>query len=89
MPAGVVVGFYEGAPPNGTKLGQGTTAKVLYPAESEAWCSRSPALMRRWSTGRPVYAVADDGMPPHPLWHECRTDNNTSTPVSAKCGTAQ
>ena len=33
----------------------------------------------------PVYAVADDGMPSHPSWHECRTDNNTSTPVSAAC----
>jgi hypothetical protein len=31
-----------------------------------------------------VYAVVDDGMPPH-TWHECRTDNNQSAAVSGVC----
>ena len=31
-----------------------------------------------------VYAVVDDGSPPHP-WHECRTDNNRSEDVEAEC----
>ena len=35
-----------------------------------------------------VYAVVDDGMPPHP-WHECRTDNNTSAVVDPACGIPQ
>jgi hypothetical protein len=86
LPAGVVVGFYEGSPPTGTLLGQGTTTKVLYPAESEAvtWTLVNPdqALL---TGAQPVYAVVDDGMPAHPSWHECRTDNNVSAAVSAKC----
>src|SRR5262249_35477149 len=36
LPAGVPVGFYQGSPPGGTKLGAGVTTKLLYPAESEA-----------------------------------------------------
>ena len=31
-----------------------------------------------------VHAVVDDGMPVH-AWHECRTDNNKSAEVSARC----
>jgi hypothetical protein len=90
LPAGVVIGFYEGTPPNGTMLGQAQTVTILYPAESEA----VPFVLTNPDQGlvsgtTPVYAVADDGMPPHPSWHECRTDNNTSAPVSAKCQTAQ
>ncbi len=86
LPAGVVVGFYEGTPPSGTKLGQGTTAKVLYPAESEVvtlmLTNPDQALV---SGAQPVYAVVDDGMPPHPSWHECRTDNNVGGPTYAGC----
>jgi hypothetical protein len=86
LPAGVVVGFYEGSPPAGALLGQGVTTKVLYPAESETVAltlvSPDQALL---SGASPVYAVVDDGMPVHPSWHECRTDNNTSAAVSAKC----
>ena len=87
LPAGVVIGFYEGAPP-GTLLGPAQTTTDLYPAQSEevvfTLTNPDPALT---SGTKPVYAVADDGMPPHPSWHECRTDNNTSVPVSAKCQT--
>ena len=32
-----------------------------------------------------VYAVVDDTKTPHPTWHECRTDNGTSTPIAAIC----
>ena len=90
LPAGVVIGFYEGSPPSGTLLGHAQTVTILYPAESEA----VPFTLTNPDQGlvsgtTPVYAVADDGMPAHPSWHECRTDNNTSAPVSAKCQTAQ
>jgi hypothetical protein len=87
LPAGVVIGFYEGAAP-GTLLGQALTTTVLYPAQSEAvvlTLTNPDAALT--SGASPVYAVADDGMPSHPSWHECRTDNNTSAPVSARCQT--
>ncbi|HVY45243.1 MAG TPA: VCBS repeat-containing protein [Minicystis sp.] len=87
LPAGVVVGFYEGTPPNGTKLGQGTTTKVLYPAESETvvlpLTNPDPAIVHGTTK---VYAVVDDTTTPHPAWQECRTDNDTSAPVSGMCG---
>jgi hypothetical protein len=90
LPSGVVVGFYLGQPGSGTLLGQSTTKSVLYPAEAEeltlALVSPDPGLL---SGATPVYAVVDDGMPAHPLWHECRTDNNTSPAVSAKCDSPQ
>jgi hypothetical protein len=85
LPAGVVVGFYEGSPP-GTKLGQGVTTKVLYPAESEAMVLAIATPDQGLVNGStPAYAVADDTTVPHPSWHECRTDNNDSGPVLAGC----
>ena len=77
---GVVVGFYEGAPPSGTKLGEGLTTQTLYSLGSEA-----VVLPLATVPSGNVYAVVDDGNPPHP-WHECREDNNISDPVSAECG---
>jgi hypothetical protein len=85
LPAGVSIGFYEGKVP-GTLLGYATTTLVLYPAESQAvtltLTSPDAALT---SGASPVYAVFDVGGAPHPSWHECNTDNNTSEPVSAAC----
>jgi len=85
LPAGVSIGFYEGKPP-GTLLGYATTTLVLYPAESQAvtlvLTNPDAALT---SGASPVYAVFDVGGAPHPSWTECRTDNNTSEPVSAAC----
>jgi hypothetical protein len=90
LPSGVAVGFYLGQPGSGTLLGQGTTKSVLYPAEAEevtlALVNPDPGLL---SGATPVYAVVDDGMPAHPLWHECRADNNTSSAMSAKCDSPQ
>jgi hypothetical protein len=86
LPAGVVVGFYAGKPPGGTKLGSMPTLLTLYPAESETLVLPLPNPPAGVTTGAtPVYAVVDDGSPPHPGWHECRTDNNTSAAVSASC----
>lgn len=78
VPAGVVIGFYEGDPQNGGVLmGQELTTKDLYPAEAEdvvlEWPNPSDAIKDGLVE---IYAVADDGMPDH-SWHECRTDNNT------------
>ncbi|HVY45486.1 MAG TPA: VCBS repeat-containing protein, partial [Minicystis sp.] len=77
--AGVVVGFYAGAPPSGTSLGQATTTKTLYPLTYE-----DVDLPLAQKPSEDVYAVVDDGMPPHP-WHECRTDNDVSKAVSPAC----
>ncbi len=86
LPAGVVVGFYKGAYPNGTLLGQMTTSKVLYPAESELLVLPLPAITPDVTTGLvPVYAIADDSMVPHPSWTECRLDNNVSASTSGAC----
>lgn len=86
VPPGVAVGFYAGDPAaGGTKLGSGATSKALYPAESEDVVlplASPPAEVTSGAT--PLYAVVDDGSPPH-AWHECRTDNNTSEPASGVC----
>jgi hypothetical protein len=85
LPAGVAVGFYQGAPPNGTLLGAGQTTKVLHPAEAENVTLPLPNAPAAVTSGTdPVYAVVDDGMAPH-TWHECRTDNDVSAAGSGKC----
>ncbi|MEO8796650.1 MAG: FG-GAP-like repeat-containing protein [Polyangiaceae bacterium] len=78
LPAGVVVGFYQGTPSTGTLLGRATTKTILYPAESEdvVFTGAPPNVS--------VYAVVDDGSPAH-AWHECRTDNDTSATASSSC----
>gem|GEM_PF-4838501 len=67
------MGFYYGAAP-GTKLGEAFTQKTLHPAEAENVTSGKEK----------VFAVVDDGMPPHTS-HECRTDNNVSEAVAGTC----
>ncbi|MDB5220561.1 MAG: Hemolysin-related protein RbmC [Myxococcaceae bacterium] len=79
VPAGVVVGVYAGVPPTGVKIGSVTTTRALYPAESE------PLELLLAIVPATVYTVVDDGAPPHPAWHECRTDDNTSAAVSTAC----
>ncbi|HEY8087270.1 MAG TPA: VCBS repeat-containing protein, partial [Polyangiaceae bacterium] len=86
LPAGVVVGFYSGTAPGGTKLGSLSTLLPLYPAESETLVltlTSPPAGIVNGTT--PVYAVVDDTTTPHPGWHECRTDNDTSADVAVVC----
>jgi len=86
LPAGVVVGFYKGNPPGGVPLGQATTTKALYPAESETLVLALPNASSDVTSGVvPIYAVVDDSMAPHPAWTECRTDNNVSAAVSGAC----
>ena len=79
VPAGVVVGVYGGVPSTGVKLGSVTTTRALYPAESE------PLELTLAVVPPTVYTVVDDGAPPHPAWHECRTDDNTSPAVGTAC----
>ncbi len=84
-----MVGFYEGAPPSGTKLGTGVTTQSLYPAASQNVVLQLPSPPAAIVNGQAtVYAVVDDGMPAH-TWHECRTDNDVSTAVSGKCNGPQ
>lgn len=80
VPAGVVVGVYSGTAPAGVKIGSVTTTHPLYPAETE------PLEFTTASPPGAVYAVADDGAPPHPQWTECRTDDNTGVAASVSCG---
>lgn len=88
VPAGVVVGFYEEDPAaGGTQLGTGLTTKTLYAAEAEDVVlplpNASPSVKNGTSQ---LFAVVDDGSPPH-SWVECRTDNNKSPPASGACTT--
>ncbi|MBW2456100.1 MAG: hypothetical protein JRI68_16395 [Deltaproteobacteria bacterium] len=81
VPPGVVVGFYEGDPAaGGTKLGEALTTQTLYSLGSEdvPFVPQSPVVEL-------LYAVVDDGSPPHP-WHECRDDNNVSEGTDPSCG---
>lgn len=82
VPPGVAVGFYEGQPGSGTLLGTEYTTQALYSLGSEDVILSLAAV----PAGR-VYAVVDDGNPPHP-WHECRTNNNVSDDVDPDCATA-
>ncbi len=90
LPAGVVVGYYMGQPGSGTLLGKSATTKVLYSAESEGVVlpidMPDPAITNGTVL---VYAVVDDTQVAHPSWHECRTDNNVSEPVSGACSVPQ
>jgi len=85
LPAGVTVGFYSGDPKGThTKIGSGATTIAIAPGGFDdvtlAWKASADYLAG--SLG--VYAVVDDGSPPH-TWHECDTDNDTSDVFYAKC----
>ncbi|NUP05105.1 MAG: VCBS repeat-containing protein [Polyangiaceae bacterium] len=80
---GVVVGFYVEAPGGGSPLGSVSTALTLYPLTYE-----DVVLPLDEVPTDGVYAIVDDGMPPHP-WHECRTDNNQSALVDPACAVPQ
>ncbi|MBK7828433.1 VCBS repeat-containing protein [Nannocystis sp.] len=77
VPAGVVVGFYEGDPDQGgTLLGTGATTKPLYPAEGQDVVLELQVLPAGFVDGsQPLVLIVDDGDVPH-SWVECRTDNN-------------
>jgi len=79
VPPGVVVGFYEGVPSAGNRLGEAFTTQTLYSLGSEV--VSLPLAAQPQSL---VYAVVDDGSPPH-TWHECRTDNNESDGTDPEC----
>jgi hypothetical protein len=73
VPPGVVVGYYDGDPTaGGVRLGEALTTQALYSLGYEDVFLRLTAVPAGL-----VYAVVDDGSPPH-SWHECRTHNNTS-----------
>ncbi len=86
VPAGVVVGFYEGDPAaGGTRLGEGVTTQALGPAESTDVAFAIPMPSAALTSGATqAYAKVDDGGPPH-AWVECRDDNNTSAGESGAC----
>ncbi|WP_146657980.1 FG-GAP repeat domain-containing protein [Enhygromyxa salina] len=77
VPAGVLVGFYDGDPAlGGNLLAQGMTTKTLYPAEAENVFLDANLVPQAIQDGdQDLWVVVDDGMPEHP-WHQCRTDND-------------
>lgn len=86
LPAGVVVGFYEGDPAGmSTKIGTGKTAAAIPPGGFElveiTW-DAAPTGYKTGSVG--VYAkVADEGTPISV--HECKTTDNLSKIFKNKC----
>jgi hypothetical protein len=87
LPAGVVVGFYLGAPGTGPLLGTTTTTQALYPAQSQVVTLALPTPPDALAGGTtPFHVRVDDTTEPHPAWTECRTDNNTSKAFLGACG---
>jgi hypothetical protein len=83
LPAGVVVDFFLGTPPGGTSLGQGTTTVPLGPAQAEQVVlplATPPPDLQNGTT--PAYARLS--VPPPTV--QCREDDDTSLPASARCG---
>jgi hypothetical protein len=83
IPAGVLVGFYQGAVGSGTKIGEARTTTTLYPAQSEVLrlVITDPAVR---ASLEQVHAIVDDETPR--ALRECRSDNNASPARSASCG---
>jgi CheY-like chemotaxis protein len=76
VPAGVLVGFYDGDPAGGgALLFQGMTQNTLYPAEAEDVVLDAMVPQAIQDGDQELWVVVDDGMPAHP-WHQCRTDND-------------
>jgi CheY-like chemotaxis protein len=76
VPAGVLVGFYDGDPAGGgALLFQGMTQNTLYPAEAEDVVLDAMVPQAIQEGDQELWVVVDDGMPMHP-WHQCRTDND-------------
>jgi hypothetical protein len=83
LPTGVQVELFAGTPPGGTSLATAATTIPLYAAQAELISIDLPAAPADVQSGAtPVYAVVS----PAAGTVECRTDNNTSMPVSAVCG---
>jgi hypothetical protein len=79
--APVDVGLYAGT----TSLAKAVTTRILYPGEAEDVVFTLTSVPPSVADGsQKVHAIVDDGAPAHP-WHECRTDNNRSADVSARC----
>jgi hypothetical protein len=77
VPAGVLIGFYDGDPEmGGSLLFQGVTQKTLYPAEAEDVFLDATLPQAIRDGDQELWVVVDDGMPAH-SWHQCRTDNDT------------
>jgi hypothetical protein len=82
VPAGVVVSFYEGTPPNGDLLGTATTTKALLPGGSEALTLAIPGKLDLVS----YFAVVDADASKLGQVEECIEDNNTSVVNGELCG---
>lgn len=86
LPAGVVVGFYEGDPAGmSTKIGNAKTVSPISPGGFELveikW---DPAPSGYYTGSVGVFAkVADEGTPVSV--HECKTNDNTSKVFKNKC----
>ena len=75
--------------PTGRTFHRHVNPQRAVPAEAEAITLLLPSPPASVLDGSaPVFAIVDDGAPMH-NWHECRTDNNTSDPVSGKCDEPQ
>jgi hypothetical protein len=85
VPAGVLVDFFAGEPFAPSPLGQLSTSKTLYPAESETLTLLLPNAPQNILDGTlGIYAEALSASPPA-SWKECRTDNNLSPKATGVC----
>ncbi len=82
LPTGIKVEVFAGSPPTGTSLATATTTIPLYAAQAEVLSIELPNAPADVKSGQtPVFATVT---PPSGVV-ECRTDNNSSSAVSAVC----
>ena len=82
LPAGVDVVVYKGSVAPANQVGQVTTTHVLLPGQTEQLVLSVPAGM---GSSTDTYIAQINNPMNMPLFHECRTDNDTSAPAKATC----
>jgi hypothetical protein len=82
VPAGVVVSFYEGTPPNGVLLGSKATTQPLLPGGSESVILEAPGKFGDAS----YYVVVDADGSGIGSVNECIEDNNSAVVAGDLCG---
>jgi hypothetical protein len=80
LPAGVVVGVYDLSGGGQTLVGQAVTTKVLLPGQGEQLTITATA-----GSSSDTFMASLIIDPANPTFHECRSDDNSSPPVTATC----
>src|SRR5262249_23828213 len=77
LPAGVNVGVFDGA----TQVGMGVTTQALFPGQTQT----VPVMLSGSADPMHTFVAKILNDPMAPTFHECRTDNDDSAPVTPTC----